>query len=341
MVTTVSLRRWSAMLAALLAVAVVLAGVPASTARAEPTSPGSEGGSKNLRAALKAASKGYIDAKAKLGASKKRQLQLNLERQKLEARVRDLTAEVGLVAAKSYRMGRLTGVTMLLNSAGPDAFLERAAGLDLMAQRDGKQLRRYLEAREQADRARKAIDREVREQEKQLRVLAKKKQDAERALAVVGGQASMGFLSANSPRARPAPRNSDGSWPRESCTINDPTTSGCLTPRTLHALKQAQAAGFTRHVSCFRGGGGGEHPTGQACDFAASPGGFANVDASGGDRAYGNRLAAFYVHNADGLGVMYVIWYRQIWMPGTGWRTYYGGGGPSGAHTNHVHLSVV
>ena len=37
---------------------------------------------------------------------------------------------------------------------------------------------------------------------------------------------------------------------------------------------------------------------------------------------------------------MYVIWYRQIWMPNTGWRSYSGSGSAGRrATTNHVHLS--
>jgi peptidoglycan DL-endopeptidase CwlO len=39
--------------------------------------------------------------------------------------------------------------------------------------------------------------------------------------------------------------------------------------------------------------------------------------------------------------VLYVIWYRQIWFPGSGWRQYHGAGGASGQHTNHVHLSLI
>ena len=121
--------------------------------------------------------------------------------------------------------------------------------------------------------------------------------------------------------------------------MKDPTTSGCLTPRTLHALQQARAAGFTRHTSCFSAGSWGEHPKGRACDFAAADG-FGGV-ATGGDKAYGDRLAAWLIANADRLAVLYVIWYRQIWMPGIGWRAYSRGDGtPSGNHTNHVHLSV-
>ena len=57
-------------------------------------------------------------------------------------------------------------------------------------------------------------------------------------------------------------------------------------------------------------------------------------------KAYGDRLAAWGVDNADRLGVLYVIWFRQIWLPGSGWKSYSGDGTPSGDHTNHVHISV-
>ena len=341
--TTPIRRRALALIVALLAAAAVFVGAPASPAAAiaaAPTPTPDEGGSKNLRAALEAAAKGHIEAKAKLDNSKKRQLELTLKLQKVEARLVTLTAQVGEVAAESYRLGRLTAVSMLLNSASPEAFLDRAAGLDLMAQRDDKQLRALAEAREQAARAKAAIDNEVAEQQKQLAVMAKKKRDAERALAAVGGRSSGGYVSVNSPLAKPAPRNSDGSWPSESCTVNDPTTSGCITPRTLHAYNEARLAGFKRYTSCYRSGSSGEHPKGRACDFAAATGGFENVSATGDDRTYGNNLAAFFIKNASRLGVLYVIWYRQIWMPGTGWRSYSGGGSPAADHTNHVHLSM-
>jgi hypothetical protein len=62
--------------------------------------------------------------------------------------------------------------------------------------------------------------------------------------------------------------------------------------------------------------------------------------AGGGDRDYGNRLAAWLIANAQRLGVLYVIWFRQIWLPSSGWRAYNGGGDPSSDHTNHVHMSI-
>jgi peptidoglycan DL-endopeptidase CwlO len=155
----------------------------------------------------------------------------------------------------------------------------------------------------------------------------------------VSGRPLGGFVSGNSPAAKPAPRNADGSWPTESCTVDDPTTNGCMTPRTYHAYQQTKIAGFKHYVSCWRSGGGGEHPKGRACDWAAATGTFGGV-ATGAERTYGDQLAMWYVKNADRLGVLYVIWFRQIWLPGSGWRAYSGSGSPSAEHTNHVHLSV-
>ncbi|MDT0531208.1 hypothetical protein RM555_19665 [Micromonospora sp. DSM 115977] len=323
-------------LTALLVAVTLLFGVGAVPAYAEPN----EGGTKKLRDALEATAKAHIEAKGKLENSKVRQKQLAVQLGAVEVRLVELTAQVGEVAAQSYRLGRLTPTSMLLNSASPEAFLDRAASLDLMAQRDSRRLRSLIEAREQARQAKIAIDTEVREQQKQLAVMAKKKKEAEAALAEVSSGSSGGFSGGNSSSAKPAPRNSDGSWPSESCSVNDPTTSGCITPRTLNALKQTQAAGYKRHVSCYRSGGSGEHPKGRACDFSAATGGFEDKTATGGDKSYGDSLAAWHVRNASRLGVLYVIWYRQIWHPGTGWRAYGGSGSPAADHTNHVHLSM-
>jgi hypothetical protein len=107
-----------------------------------------------------------------------------------------------------------------------------------------------------------------------------------------------------------------------------------------HSYKEARLAGFSRYTACFRNASFGEHGKGRACDFSASKGGFKDAAATGNDKVYGSNLAAWCVNNADRLGVLYVIWYRRIWMPSTGWRAYNGGGGASAAHTNHVHLSV-
>jgi len=304
--------------------------------------PDDEGGSKTLREQLESAAKGHIEAKQKLEASKKRQVQLRAALKRAEDKAAALEGRVNEVAARSYRQGRFSTMSMLLNAGSPDSFMERALRLEQMAQVDSKALGEYQAAVTTAEKAAKAIELEVKEQQKQVTVLAKKKKQAENALAAAGGGGvAGGFVNANSPLAKPAPRNSDGSWPREGCTVNDPTSSGCITPRLLNAYQQAKAAGFKRYTVCFSQRSSGEHPKGRACDFSAAPDGFENVDASGGDRTYGNNLAAYFVKNASRLGVMYVIWYRQIWHPGTGWARYSGSGGPNATHTYHVHLSIL
>ncbi|MEV6602329.1 hypothetical protein AB0M36_36585 [Actinoplanes sp. NPDC051346] len=332
------LRQAKHVLALLAAVLVLLVAPPA--AHAEPDE---EGGSKTLRAQLESAAKGHVQAKQKLEASKKRQVTLKAALKQAQGKTAELSGRVQEIAGRSYRQGRLTTMTMLLGSTSPDALIDRMLSLDQMAQVDGRALAGYRDAATIAEKATKAIELEIKEQQKQVTVMAKKKQQAQDALAAAGGgQVAGGFVSANSPLAKAAPRNSDGSWPGEGCTVDDPTTGGCITPRLLNAHRQAQAAGFKRYTSCFSQRASGEHPQGKACDYSAAAGGFQNVNASGGDRTYGNNLAAFFVKNADRLGVMYVIWYRQIWLPGSGWRTYNGGsGGPAAAHTNHVHLSIL
>jgi peptidoglycan DL-endopeptidase CwlO len=321
------------------AVAAVLTAVPggSSAAPGDPSSIGEGGGT--IAEALDAAARGYLDAQIAIDASKARQAELGRQLESTENRLASLTAGVNEMAAAAYRSRSFGTTSALLHSSSPGSFLERAVMINTITAYDDRQLRELTGLRAQHRAAKASIDAELAKQQEQLAVMAKKKRDAENALAAVGGRATGGFVSATSPAAKPAPRNPDGSWPPEKCIIDDPTTSGCITARTLNALQQAKAAGFTRFVSCFRTGDVYEHPKGRACDFAAQQNGFGG-EAIGGDRIYGNNLAAYFVRNANALGVLYVIWFRQIWMPGTGWRSYSGGGDPSSAHTNHVHVSL-
>jgi len=242
------LRRLTAVLAMLATAGVILLCAPSSPALADP-----EGGSKTLQDALASAAKGQADALQKLAASKKRQSELQSTVKQAQAGSAALEGQVGAIANRSYRLGRTSTMTMLLDSSSPDIFLERVQRLDMMAQLDSATLTQYRNDLSRAQQAKAAIDQEVLEQQKQVTALTKKKNEAELALGSVGGGgAAGGFLDANSPLAKAAPRNPDGSWPKESCTINDPTTSGCITPRLLNAYQQARAAGFTHYTACFR-----------------------------------------------------------------------------------------
>jgi len=320
------------------AVAALVLGALAAPAHAEETD--DEGGTRSLREALDEAATAYQDAKAVLDESEKRELALLVRLDELENEREELIEQIQVTAATAYRSGRVGAITALLNSTSTNTFLQRVAAVDMLAKRENEQLARLRELTEEVEAQHELLREEIALQEEEVAKLEAAKEKAEQALFAIGGGSSGEFEAYPSEDAAPAPRNSDGSWPAESCSEPDPTTSGCLTPRTLHALNEARLFGFTRYTSCWRAGSWGEHPLGRACDFSSSPNGFAGP-AYGTDKTYGDRLASFFVHNANALGVQYVIWYRQIWFPGSGW-SYYGGsdGTPNGDHTNHVHVSI-
>lgn len=333
-----SLRRLLLSVLALLTATAVLAAPPGS-AFAEPGHDEPvEDEPPLLREVLQVAGERYLDAKAAYDASKKRQLQLSLELEEAELRLEELLPSVREVAEHSYRIGKLTPTTVLLNSSSTDSFRNRVVALDELNRLNDRKLDELNRLRDTVAAAKEGIDAEVKRQKEQMTIMARQKKEAEEALKLVGGETltAGGLVAATSPKARPAPRNPDGSWPRESCTEDDPTTSGCLTPRTLHAYKEVKRAGFNMYVSCWRPGDKWEHPKGRACDWSLRPSGFSPARTEA-ERLYGNNLTAFLVRNADELGILYVIWYRQIWFPATGWKSYSG----ASPHIDHVHMSIL
>jgi peptidoglycan DL-endopeptidase CwlO len=313
-----------------------------SPAFAYATDPGtdSEGQTKDLSDKLEAAARGYYDARTVLAASQARQAEIKEKLRVAELSLARLEVQVGTVAAARYKGSQFTVVNGLFTGqADPTAYLEGAAMADYLVWKDDSAVRQYRQVKEEADKQQALLDAEVQIQAKQLADLDNAKRAAEKALASVGGMVTAGY-GGPATAAQPAPRNADGSLPGEGCSINDPTgTGGCITPRMYHTLTEARLAGFTHYTACWRSATWGEHPLGRACDFAADPNGFGGV-ATGDSRDYGNRLAAWGVANADALGILYVIWFRQIWMPGYGWRAYTPEGDPATEHTNHVHISM-
>ncbi|MFG2053864.1 coiled-coil domain-containing protein [Micromonospora sp. NPDC048930] len=338
---TAPLRRWLTPVVAVFAACAVFAG-PAP-ALAAPNTPTPSGHAEDddpplISEAIANANRNFLQAKTKLEKSKKRQLQLALEVRAAQQELDALSPQVTAIAAQSYRTGRLGVMTVLLESRSPDSFVRRVAVLDELNMVNAQKLAAVNAAKTRAERAKLALDAEVREQQKQTNVMAREKAETEKALKLVGGMGfTGGLVSATSPVARIGPgRTADGDWKPESCSENDPTTSGCVTPRTLHAYKEVRRAGFNRFAGCYRPGGPWEHPKGRACDWSLQKSGFSpwhNNDM----RMYGNNVAAFLIRNADRLGIYYVIWNRQIWFPATGWKSY---SGPSN-HTDHVHMSLL
>jgi hypothetical protein len=328
-------RRW---LAAFVAVVIAVVLVPAGSGWADPAGP--DGGSATLQGQLDAASRGYNDAKGRLDAATARQAELESQAKQTQADLDEVTRQVQAAAVTAYKAGPLSGLSVMLGATSATDFLDRATSLQTQIRLDNDALHRLHSLQAQYDQQRTAISTEITTQQAQLAVMDKRRKDAQAALTAAGGGVATNGPSGGTASATPSPRNPDGTWPKESCSVPDPTTSGCLTPRTLHALQEARKAGFTHYTACYRPGTWGEHPLGRACDFSANASTFVNAAATGADKAYGDRLAAWLLANTDRLAVLYVIWYGRIWMPSTGWRTYHGDGTPAGDHMNHVHLSV-
>lgn len=139
---------------------------------------------------------------------------------------------------------------------------------------------------------------------------------------------------------------------------DDPTTTGCVTPTTRAALRQAELAfGGLRRGTMIRSSGcfarrpanpTSDHPLGKGCDFFP---GEAGLFAKGPDLDDGWRAAEWFRDNAAVLGVSYVIWRGRIWSPGDadrdGWGLEYTSGGvydpgdPVGGHYDHRHVSFA
>src|SRR4051794_3683775 len=334
-------RRWLVLALAPLVAGATLLVTPAAPAGAAPggsTSTADDGDDNPLlNDVLDSTGRRYLAAKAAVAKSTKTQLALALDVKSAEAKRDALLPQVSAVAAQQYRTGGVSAANFLLNSTNSDSFLQRAISLEEINALNDDTLHQLNLAIAQVTTSKARLDQEVAAQKQNFAAMAKQKQAAEDALKLVGGQnLTQGFVVAKSPVAAPAPRNSDGGFSPESCSVNDPTTDGCITPRTYHMYLEVKKAGFNRFVGCHRNGGPFEHPKGRACDWSLQKSGFA-VAHNADMKNYGNNLMAFLVRNADRLGILYVIWFRQIWFPATGWKSYHG----ASEHTDHVHVSML
>jgi len=327
---------------ALTAILVLGIAVPAGAAPGDDGSAEEAGAPATLLEQLDITGRAYNDAKAQLDASKARQVEINKKMDEAKAQLELLADQVGVVANAAYRGSRLSVISGLLNDTDSEQTLNKISQAAYMAQRDDRKLREYNKAQKDYAEQQKALEAEIKLQEEQTAQMEKRKIETERALAAVGNGGKVNGVPVPVPTANPAPRSANGTFAAEKCSVKDPTTANCITPRMLNALNESRKAGYTRFTSCWRGGDRFEHPKGRACDYAAQAKGFGG-HATGDDRNYGDRLAGWCVANADRIGVLYVIWYRIIWTPAAGWHNYSSGGGssdPNTAHTNHVHLSV-
>jgi hypothetical protein len=349
---TIRRRRWLNLALAPLVVAATLTAITAPAQAAPGSGSSSSTGSDEadekggdelsdnatLNDVLESTNRKYAQAKAVVAASTTQQKALAAQIRDAQAKRDALTPEVESIAAEQYETGRLSASRFLLGADSSDAFLAKAVSLEEINALHDRKLHDLDQAIDEVNAKKAELDVEVKRQQTNLLAMQKQKESADKALDLVGGESlTGGFVVAKSPVAAPAPRNAQGGFSPEACTVDDPTTDGCITPRMFHLYKEVKKAGFNRFVGCHRNGGPYEHPKGRACDWSLQKSGFS--DAHNADmKNYGNNLMAFLVRNADRLGIYYVIWYQQIWFPATNnWHAYHG----DSTHKDHVHVSVL
>ena len=160
---------------------------------------------------------------------------------------------------------------MLLNSASPDAFLERADGLDMMAQRDGRALTAAHARRASRSAAGQGGDRRRgREQQKQVRSLTKKKKRRRAGARSVGGGAGRRLRQRQLAAGQAGAAQLRRLLAQGVLHGQRPDHRAAASPRALlHALP-AGAGGRLQavHVAATEPAAAGEHPKGRACDFS-------------------------------------------------------------------------
>lgn len=322
-------------LTALLAVTILTLAAPGTAGWADPDGDGNG----SLEQAVADISQQLNDAQAKLTASLARQKELQDTLTSTNLTLARLSVQAGEVAAAMYtNAGGISEANVVLSGTSPEDLLDRLAAVHLFAEEQSLVLKDLKRTKEEGAKQQADLANEVAQGRNATAQLAAQKTKLEKLLGTaVGGPPG---IQIPAPTASQTPRNADGSWPKDPQNQDDPTTSGRLTSRTVHAYNEVKKAGFNHFVSCWRTQSWGEHPKGRACDWASDPSGFGGV-AQGANRDYGNRLAGWFIGNSDRLGILYVIWWKMIWIPGQGWHNYTTeGGNPSGDHKNHVHMSI-
>jgi hypothetical protein len=172
--------------------------------------------------------------------------------------------------------------------------------------------------------------------------------------AILIAAAALQFPSArgapSSPRFGPlieAYANYDG---QDRCSPDPKPGVEAFRARVMGAYPWTGDFGISR--ACYIGGQS-EHKEGRAWDWAVSASSERDRGAVSdlfdwlfSEDRYGNGNA-----RARRVGVMYLIWNRRIWFPGSGWRTYCvqrrrgcvspSDGGIRHPHTDHVHFSFT
>jgi hypothetical protein len=111
----------------------------------------------------------------------------------------------------------------------------------------------------------------------------------------------------------------------------DSSVESRLKPETIR-LYRAVCHAFPQVQHYLGWGARSEHDTGNAIDVMVY-----------GDKALGDRIAAWAQAHAAELDLYDILWYHRIWTPvraSEGWRTFADRGSATANHMDHVHLGT-
>jgi hypothetical protein len=111
----------------------------------------------------------------------------------------------------------------------------------------------------------------------------------------------------------------------------DGSVESRLKPETIR-LYRAVCHAFPQVTHYLGWGARSEHDTGNAIDVMVY-----------GDKALGDRIAAWAQDHAAQLDLYDILWYHRIWTPvraSEGWRTFADRGSATANHMDHVHLGT-
>jgi hypothetical protein len=164
--------------------ALLLAGIPGSPARADPTTPAEV--EKQIRAAWAKAEpliEEYNGVHDQYKKNKAKQAELQKKLEPLERQLELAHLRVGAIAAQVYKGGQADAFNAVLTSGSPDMLADRLSYLDQMAREQERQLAGVTQLKTQYDQQKAPIDQLVATLAEQDADLAKKKKDIEAQIA--------------------------------------------------------------------------------------------------------------------------------------------------------------
>jgi hypothetical protein len=224
-------------------------------------------------------------------------------------------AQVRALAVATYTSSGIGMSMSLFVEAEPDEVIDRAVVIDYLATSNQDKIDRLDQALERDETAQQNAQEQLAEAQEDLDELEERRQEVQEMIADHPVQQMGGPFN--------------------------------ITPRTeqMRELIIEEFGEGTEYggVGCYREVGGwvvGEHPKGRACDFMLDPNGNTPVPEQ---VERGWAIAEWARENADRLGIMYVIYRKQIWdvrRGDEGWRDMADRGSITENHFDHVHISM-